>query len=163
MRFLSSHDVAPPRGFRMPAELALNTSLRQALEAETLEPSRLSGIVAEARDVGVTLHEDGLGLAVEHTLERLAEGLQANPTELGRLEELEAVVDLASHLPFEVDFWQVQNAYYQLSKTLLPARRREAEAGFEDARRWIERFLGLGEKLSLKVTDGQTRETRADR
>jgi alpha-amylase/alpha-mannosidase (GH57 family) len=163
MRFLSSHDVAPPRGFRMSAELALNTSLRRALEAETLEPSRLSGIVAEARDVGVTLHEDGLGLAVEHTLERLAEGLQGNPTELGRLEELEAVVDLARRLPFEVDFWQVQNAYYQLSKTLLPARRREAEAGFEDARRWIERFLGLGEKLSVKVTDGQTRETRADR
>ena len=83
-----------------------------------LAPLRRS--LAEARDVGVTLHEDGLGLALEHTLERLAEGLQGNPTELGRLEELEAVVDLARQLPFEVDFWQVQNAYYQLSKTLLP-------------------------------------------
>ena len=163
MRFLSSHDIVPPRGFRMAAELALNMSLRRALEAEALEPSRLSGVLAEARDVGVTLHEDGLGLAVEHTLERLAEGLQGHPTELSRLEELEAVVDLARQLPFEVDFWQVQNAYYQLSKTLLPARRREAEAGFEDARRWIERFTALGEKLSVKVTDGRVGETRPDR
>src|SRR5262249_22774963 len=162
MRFLSSHGIPPPRGFRMAAELALNTRLRHELEAEALEPSRLSGVLGEAREVGVALHEDGLGLAVEHTLERLAEGLQGNPTELGRLEELEAVVDLARQLPFEVDFWQVQNAYYQLSRTLLPARRREAEAGFEDARRWIERFLALGEKLSVKVTEGQVGEKHPD-
>ena len=68
-----------------------------------------------------------------------------------RLEELEAVVDLARQLPFEVDFWKVQNAYYRAAPHLLPGRRREAEAGFEDARRWVERFLALGEKLSVKV------------
>jgi hypothetical protein len=50
-----------------------------------------------------------------------------------------------------VDFWKVQNAYYELLRNLLPGRQREADAGFEDARRWVERFLALGEKLSVKV------------
>ena len=77
MRFLSSHGIAQPRGFRMAAELALNMSLRQELEAEGPDPARLAAVLEEARNVGVTLHEDGLGLAVEHTLERLAEGLRA--------------------------------------------------------------------------------------
>jgi alpha-amylase/alpha-mannosidase (GH57 family) len=163
MRFLSSHGIAQPRGFRMAAELALNTSLRHAFEAQTLDPALMSAILEEARNVGVTLHEDGLGLAVEHTLERLADGLRGNPSELARLEELEAVVDLAGHLPFEVDFWKVQNAYYQLLKSLLPGRRRQAEAGFEDARRWVERFLALGEKLAVKVIDGSSGEPDVDR
>ena len=48
MRFLSSHGIAQPRGFRMAAELALNTSLRQALEAEAPDPARLAAILEEA-------------------------------------------------------------------------------------------------------------------
>jgi alpha-amylase/alpha-mannosidase (GH57 family) len=152
MRFLSGHGIPPPRGFRMAAELSLNTSLRRALESDALEAAELAAILEEAREVGVTLHEDGLGLSVEHAVERLADRLRGSPSDVRRVEELEAVVDLARQLPFEVDFWKVQNAYYWMLRQLLPARRREAEGGFEDARRWVESFLSLGEKLSVKVS-----------
>jgi hypothetical protein len=147
----------------MAAELALNMSLRRELEAEAPDAARLAAVLEEARNVGVTLHEDGLGLAVEHTLERLADSLRGSSSDLARLEELEAVVDLARQLPFEVDFWKVQNTYYGLLRSLLPGRQREAEAGFEDARRWVERFLALGEKLSVKVTAGGATEAPPDR
>jgi alpha-amylase/alpha-mannosidase (GH57 family) len=156
MRFLSSHGIGQPRGFRLAAELALNMRLRRALEEEAPDPSRLSSVLDEARDVGIALHEDGLALAVELALERLADGLRANPSELSRLEELEAVVDLARQLPFEVDFWKVQNAYHRLWKSFLPGRTREADAGFEDARRWVERFRSLGRKLAMNVTESAT-------
>jgi alpha-amylase/alpha-mannosidase (GH57 family) len=162
MRFLSSHGITQPRGFRLAAELALNTRLRRALEEDAPNPSRLSAVLEEARDVGIALHEDGLGLAVEIALERLAEGLRANPAELARLEELEAVVDLARQLPFEVDFWKAQNAYYRLWKSFLPGRTREADAGFEDARRWIERFRSLGRKLAMNVTESAVEVPRAE-
>jgi hypothetical protein len=162
MRFLSGHGIAQPRGFRMAAELALNTSLRGELEKEELDVARLSAILDEAKNVGIALHEDGLGLAVEHAVERLAEALRASPGDLERLEELEAVVDMSGQLPFEVDFWKVQNAYYRLLQTFLPGRRREADGGFEDARRWVDRFLLLGEKLMLRVgADALTRGAAA--
>ncbi len=163
MRFLSSHGISQPRGFRMAAELALNTSLKEALETPAPDPARLSAILEEAKNVGVALHEDGLGLAVTHALERLAEGLRGSPSELSRLEELEAVVDLARQLPFEVDFWRVQNVYYGLLQTLLPTWRREAEAGFEDARKWTERFLALGKKLSVKTSGDAPPGSPSDR
>ena len=101
--------------------------------------------------MGIELHEDGLGLAVQGTVERLFEHLRRAPTDLERLDRLERTVDLARSLPFEVDFWKVQNGYYQMLVQLLPARRREADGGFDDAARWIERFRALGEKLSVKV------------
>jgi len=151
MRFLSSQGIAQPRGFRLAAELALNTALRRELEAAETEPAALSAILEEAKSVGIELHEDGLGLAVQSTVERLFEDLRRAPTDLERLDRLERTVDLARSLPFEIDFWKVQNAYYQMLVQLLPARRREADGGFDDAARWIERFRALGEKLSVKV------------
>ncbi|HEY1250087.1 MAG TPA: DUF3536 domain-containing protein [Thermoanaerobaculia bacterium] len=151
MRFLSSQGIAQPRGFRLAAELALNTSLRRELESPGPDPERLAAILEEARSVGIALHEDGLGLAVENTVERLFEDLRLAPTDLERLSRLERTVDLARSLPFEVDFWKVQNGYYQLLVHLLPGRRREADGGFDDAARWIDRFLALGEKLSVRV------------
>jgi alpha-amylase/alpha-mannosidase (GH57 family) len=151
MRFLSSQGIAQPRGFRVAAELALNTALRRELDDPEPDPERLAAILEEARGVGIALHEDGLGLAVELAVERLFEDLRRSPTDLDRLARLERTVDLARSLPFEVDFWKVQNGYYQLLVQLLPARRREADGGFDDAARWVERFLALGEKLSVKV------------
>src|SRR5262249_21297647 len=130
------------------------------LESEEPDPERLAAILEEARSVGIELHEDGLGLAVENTVERLFEDLRRAPTDLDRLARLERTVDLARSLPFEVDFWKVQNGYYQLLVQLLPARRREADGGFDDAARWIERFLTLGEKLSVKVDTPARAEAR---
>jgi hypothetical protein len=151
MRFLSSHGIPQPRGFRLAAELALNTSLRRELEAEQPDVPRLRAVLEEARNVGIELHEDGLGLAVQHTIERLSDAFRANPADLSRLESLESMVALAHSLQFEVDFWKVQNAYYQMLVQLLPGRRREADGGFDDAAKWVERFLALGEKLSVQV------------
>ena len=151
MRFLSSHGIPQPRGFRLAAELALNTSLRRELEAEQPDVPRLRAVLEEAHNVGIELHEDGLGLAVQHTIERLSDAFRGNPADLSRLESLESMVALAHSLQFEVDFWKVQNAYYQMLVQLLPGRRREADGGFDDAAKWVERFLALGEKLSVQV------------
>src|SRR5262249_34891747 len=60
MRFLSSQGIAQPRGFRLAAELALNTSLRRELELPEPDPERLAAILEEARSAGIELHEDGL-------------------------------------------------------------------------------------------------------
>jgi len=101
--------------------------------------------------VGVPLHEDGLGLGVQDTLERLAEGLGSDPADTRRLETLDGLVRLARTLPFEVDFWKVQNAYYRALRGLYPDRRRAAEEGSTEARKWVDRFLALGERLSVRA------------
>jgi alpha-amylase/alpha-mannosidase (GH57 family) len=151
MRFLSSHGIPQPRGFRMAAELALARGFRQELEAPVPDVARISAILEEAGNVGIQFHEDGLGLAMRHTLERLSDALRANPREPGLLENLEDLVRVAHSLPFEVDFWKVQNTYYRMLQETLPESRKAAGSGQEGAREWVDRFLALGESLSVKV------------
>jgi len=60
-----------------------------------------------------------------------------------------------------VDFWKVQNAYYRMMRESLPESRRACETGREDACRYVERFLALGERLSVRVEPAPTREAAA--
>jgi len=43
----------------------------------------------------------------------------------------------------------------------LPESRRACETGREDACRYVERFLALGERLSVRVEPAPTREAAA--
>ncbi len=58
-------------------------------------------------------------------------------------------MNLVRMLPFEVNLWKAQNVYYALLRTLYPS---QVERPDEDARRWVEVFRGLGDKLRIAVT-----------
>jgi len=153
MRFLSSHGVRQPRGLRLTAELTLATSLRQALEEPEPDVARMRELLLEAEAVGVTFTEDGLGLSLQQSVERLADALRSRPGDLRLLETLEGVVSLARSMAFEVDFWRAQNAYYGLLQSALPAARQAAEQNEPGSAEWISHFRALGEKLSVRVAD----------
>ena len=153
MRFLAGHGVRLPRGFAIAAERALATGFKQALEEPLPEIATMRSLLEEAARAGITLHEDGLGLALEQTLSRLAGRLAAKPDDADLIETFEGVVTLAKSLSFEVDFGKAQNAYYELARTVLPVMRRSADAGSSSAAQWVERFRALGEKLAVRVGD----------
>jgi len=161
LRFLAGRGIPPPRGLKIAAELALATAVRHELEEDEPDAARLTAVLEEAGGAGIRLHEEGVGLAVEQSVERLAEALRAAPGDLGKLDALERMVALARTLPFEVDFWKVQNAYYRMMRESLPESRRACETGREDACRYVERFLALGEKLSVRVEPVPAREPAA--
>ena len=101
--------------------------------------------------MGIALHEDGLGLAVQSTVERLFEELRRDSADLERLDQLEQIVELARSLAVRGRLLEGAEWLLPMLVQLLPARRREADGGFDDAARWVERFRALGEKLSVKV------------
>ncbi len=158
MRFLSSQGIAQPRGFRLAAELALNTSAAARARGAGARARRASPRSSRRRAAsGIALHEDGLGLAVQHTRRAALRGARARARPISSASSrLERIVDLARSLPFEVDFWKVQNGYYQLLVQLLPARRREADGG-------IRRRGAMGRALpgARREALGQGRRARA--
>ena len=146
MRYLKDLGNPQPKGLQCATELVLNTGLRRELEQEVPDLRAINSLIQEARTFNVKFDE-GLGYSLEKTLKRASIRLRANPTDLARVANLAALVDLTHMLPFEVDLGIVQNIYYGLVKTVYREIRSQQED--EETRIWVEEFTALGEKLRM--------------
>ncbi len=155
MRFLNDLYVPLPKAIQTAAEFVLNVDLRRALEDEELDLDRVRTLYDEARRAKIALDEPGIGYALGEKVFRLTwqmlEGIFADPIDLSTLQKLEAAVDFVRSLPFEVDLWKVQNRYHRMLQTAYPRFREKAEQGDESAKKWVDHFVILGDKLSFRV------------
>ena len=147
MRFLASLGVPLPRAFASAAELVLNGRLRRELERDHPDSERVLELIAQARDFGVALEGEALGLALQQTLERIAGRLHERPDDLALLQVLVETTGLVPLLPFDVRLWRVQNLYWEL-RGVAAARRGEA-AGAAGSREWLAALRKLGAALDV--------------
>ena len=150
MRFLTSLQIPLPKAFYGAAEFVLNGYLRGALEQETLDTKRIKNLFETARVEGVELDNATLEFAYRQTLERLAARLSAEPT-VATLRQLESAASLLQSLPFSVNLWKVQNAYYVLLENLYPKMREQKARHDETVTAWLDCFEALGHILAVKV------------
>jgi alpha-amylase/alpha-mannosidase (GH57 family) len=153
MRFLADLGMPLPRAFHTAAELVLNAGLRQAFQGEKVDPPRVAALLDEVRVWQVDLDTAGLSYTLKQTIERLAERFREQFAELTLLQRLEAAVDMARSLPFEVDLWKAQNAYYELLRSTGPKYRAKAVQGDERAQAWVDSFIMLGDKLGVRTEE----------
>ena len=71
---------------------------------------RVKPILEEAKALHVELDVATLEFAFRRRLEQMAETLSTDP---GSLTRFRTAVELARALPFSVNLWQVQNAFYE--------------------------------------------------
>ncbi len=151
MRFLTSLNIPLPKALQTAAELVLNGYLRRALEQDEIDTERVKALFEAAYNEGVGLDTATLEFAYRHSLQRLMERLVENPLSQSSLQQLDNAASLLQSLPFGVDLWKVQNAYYRLLKTVYPQMHEKMLRGGEPARSWIERFVTLGKRLAVRV------------
>jgi alpha-amylase/alpha-mannosidase (GH57 family) len=151
MRFLIDLGVPSPKPFPCTSEFVLNFNLQHAFEEPEISPDTVRNILKEAQALHIEFDAVDLGYRLKQSLERLTRKFLDDPGNLGFLEQLETAVGLVNSLPFEVNLWEVQNAYYEMLHTALPKWRWNAEHGSEEANDWVTCFLGLGRKLSIRV------------
>jgi hypothetical protein len=151
MRLLTDLNIPSPRAFRAAAEVVLNANLREALEHADLDPERVNSLFIAARVEGVELDYATLEFALRRNLEDVAEKLLSAPLEPRLLRQLETASEVSEVLPFRVDLWKVQNAYYRVLQTVYPDVKNKAAHGDEGARSWADRFRALGLKLRVRV------------
>jgi hypothetical protein len=152
MRFLTNLHIPLPKAFYAAAEFVLNGYLRHALEQEEIDTERVKALLETARFEGVTPDAATLEFAYRHSLERMAERLVTDPIEAAVM-QLDSAASLLACLPFGVDLWQIQNAYYRLLETHYPRMRELKEGGDAQASAWVDRFEALGQKLAVKVPE----------
>jgi alpha-amylase/alpha-mannosidase (GH57 family) len=150
MRFLTNLQIPLPKAFYAAAEFVLNGYLRRVLEQDEIDTERVKNLLETAKLEGVAIDAATLEFAYRHTLERMVEQLDANPT-MDPLQRLDSAASLIPVLPFHVDLWKIQNAYYRLRENIYPDMRRLKERRDRTAEAWVERFEALGQKLNVKV------------
>lgn len=151
MRFFTELRAPLPKGYLATAELVINWNLRQALEAEVPDMEIIGGLLNDARVFDVQIDAATLEYVLRQTVQRLAAAFRHHPTELDYLTRLEAIVELAICLPFEVNLWTVQNTYYEILHTIFPTVLWRATRGEEADHIWVDHFKSLGKKLGMAI------------
>lgn len=149
MRFLAELRVPQPGILRTAAEIAMNARLRQILEEESPNIEEFHNMMAEIKNLGLNLDHLTLGQIIKKKIEKFAIIFQNQPQEIKYLNQLLEIIVLANSLPFEVDFWETQNVYYELKKTALGEMKKRGENGEEEAQNWLKSFCKLGEQLGF--------------
>jgi alpha-amylase/alpha-mannosidase (GH57 family) len=150
MRFMADLNISSPRRFQIAAEFTLNSDLRRAMESEPLDLNRIQALLSEAHHAGITLDAATLEFALRSTTERIARRFDARPEDRAILEELQSAVELGDSLPFPMNFWLVQNAYFRVLQNIYPSEK-EKTGETASAREWVSHFRILGEKLRVRV------------
>ncbi len=151
IRFLRDLGVPLPRPMAAAAEFALNGMLRRELEAEAMDAERVRSLLEQVQAAQVNLDATTLEFAMRTALERLLDRFAANPDQTELLDCIQARIDLARSLPFEVVLWKPQNIWFEMRRTVFDRFAQRAAAGDATAAGWVERFRRLGEGLSIQV------------
>ncbi len=150
MRRLAGVGLALPGALRSAAEMAIHADLKHALRDGVSDLAEIRRRLIEVRDWGLSLDREGVRYLLEPAMTALAERLRHDPLDAGAAIRLEALLDLAGALPFELDHLPPQVALYRLFEEradLLVERAEEDRAGAEG----LARLLRLAERLSIRL------------
>jgi hypothetical protein len=153
MKFLQDMGAPLPSALQTAADVILAAEIKRELAAPQPDAERLSHLIEEARSRNVNIFDAEMSYAVKGSLEALLERVANTPEDLSVLKTAEAVARVVRPLPLVLNLWKVQNCYYESKQTIAPEYQKNAAAGDENARTWLEHFRGLGTELNFAVHD----------
>ena len=145
LRFLYDCGIPIPNQMRDNARIALNDSLRRALEAPALDQPRIKNLLDQIRIAGASLDTASLEIVVRRKLEHNCKNFFDQPRNLDALRKCREDVEAAKSLPLPLVLWSVQNHCYAILQTLYPEMK---EANEQD---WLAEFEQLAHLLDLRI------------
>jgi alpha-amylase/alpha-mannosidase (GH57 family) len=150
LRFLGDISVPAPRSLEMAVHFVLSSDIRQQFESDKIDMERVRGLLEEAERDKVPLDAAALAYAMKGHLDRLSAGFEQTPMDLEQLRYFSQAAQLARDLPFEVNLWKIQNAYFRTLGSIYPDVLARAQAGSEAGREWVHIFRDLGDSLGFE-------------
>ena len=155
MHLLTSLNTPLPRALHAAAEFVLNSDLRRAIGETMPDQEYIQSILERVHMWNIELDTVAFTYTFQQTIEQLVAQVREQPDDLGLLQTMDRLLDVASSMPFEVDFWKIQNIYYKIASTIYVEMQERADDSDDDARAWAEQFIALGNKLGVRVTQMQ--------
>jgi alpha-amylase/alpha-mannosidase (GH57 family) len=152
MRFLTDLHMPLPPILRMTAELTVNSDLRRLLSRDDIDLDRVQAVIDAAKREQVQFDAAGLSYALKKRIQSAADAFVEDPEDPETFGQIESLVAAVRVLPFEVDMWTLQNAYFDV------LRRNSFGSKGPD---WLARFRDLGQELGLALDFDRFQQTVA--
>ncbi len=152
MSFLQEAGIPIPKGFLTAAEFALAFDIKRAFLEDRIDADRIKGIISDITKWSLPLDSTSLEFTVRRKGEDMMAKLERNPSDFSLVTNFLAMVELLQTLPLEVNFWQFQNTYFKMAKTVYKEFLEDAKSGNEAASKWVEAFRRTGELLSFNTS-----------
>ena len=154
MAFLHEAGMPVPEAFRTAAAFTLNLDLKRACSAEMIDSEKIRGIITEINKLDVSFDS----VSIEFMLRRKCEGMIGNlcgtcgtESELSMISDLHAFIEIIGSLSADLNYWQIQNIYYKMAKTVYREFLLKAKEGDSAAVKWLDVYRSIGEKLSFNT------------
>ncbi|MBK5258099.1 MAG: DUF3536 domain-containing protein, partial [Thermoanaerobaculia bacterium] len=147
MRFHTRLGIPVPKVLRTAAEFDLNVQLRKLIEGPNPPVVQIESRLREAHEEKVSLDETTL-MALQQAIELAADRFRERPEDIDRLETYESLVSVVTESDLIVNMRHPQNEYYVMKGSVRPAFAASGN-GSREAKRWLELFDSLGEKLTI--------------
>jgi hypothetical protein len=152
MASLLEEGVPVPKAFHVAAEVTFDDDIQEILQDERPDVDRIQNVIGTMRRWDVSADSTAIQSLARKRLERMMDKLSANPSDAVFLQRVQEELEMLRLLPVEINYWRSQNIYYKIANTTYRDVLPEAEAGNEDARRWVSAFKYLGELLFFNVS-----------
>ena len=144
MNVLKSADMHIPDVFSRNLEVVINTEIRKVFEVGALNPRKLEKLGVQARKWSVPLDRPLIAFAASTRLLAAVEELKLVAEPIQQLDRINRVFAVLRDLEIEPDLWQMQNEYYQLSRTKTPD-------GIEITDELLNEWEKLGDFLGVRA------------
>jgi len=151
MSFLLDTGMPVKKSFFAAAEETLNYDLKKVIQEEVTDADRIQNLLGDMRKWNVTTDSVEIEFTVRRKIEALMEQFCMDPGDLSLLTEIRKRLELVKILPIEFNYWQTQNIYFRLSKTVYRDMLRKTKTRDENALQWINIFTYAGELLFFNV------------
>ena len=148
LRFLTESGMTAPPALALAANYAINSTLREAIEAEAFDPPEIQRLLARAVADQVVLDVANLGFVAGQRMKRamvhLESAMESDRAMKGTLQSALTIATTLRTLPFEINLWQAQNIWNDLF------RRSDTEYWSPE---WKLAFKKLGQALYISVDE----------
>jgi len=119
MGFLKNEaGVNVPDEFNAAAKFAINYEIRKAFEGDKIDVDGLMALTEELKRWNISIDSTDIEFIARHKIENLFDTLHKNPKDPGLLLRIQRVLEMLKVFPVELNYWQVQNIYFVLAKTV---------------------------------------------
>jgi alpha-amylase/alpha-mannosidase (GH57 family) len=151
MQLMIKMKMPLPQAFLAPAEYIVNEDLCRLIHSGYNNTQRIKKLLEDVRRFSLKLNHQLIQYEFNRKATQLFQSFKKTPEDLTLLMRIEELLGIIQEVGTELNLQNPQNIFFTLARHTYPVIRKNADAGDEQARQWVEHFEKLARQLNLVI------------